>query len=159
VPGAEGVEGNETVDTEAKKAAEGDSTGLKHRIREFDRDLPRNAAALKAARRILKFYASRPRRQRSLITQLRTDHIGLNKYLHRIKAVDSPLCVRRRVPETVDHFLLTCRRYLPARHNLRREIKKPLSLRTFLGDPANTTHLMNYVTASGRFPLYVDTES
>ncbi|KAJ6630129.1 hypothetical protein B0H10DRAFT_1638349, partial [Mycena sp. CBHHK59/15] len=85
------------------------------------------------------------------ITQLRTAHIGLNKYLHRVRAVDSALCPRCHVPETVDHYLLTCKRYLGPRHSLRLTLKRPLSLRALLGNPENTTHLMNYVTATGRF--------
>ncbi|KAJ7099813.1 hypothetical protein C8R44DRAFT_540619, partial [Mycena epipterygia] len=53
-------------------------------------------------------------------------------------------------------FLLTCKRYLPARHSLRRELKKPLSLRALLGDLDNSKHLLDYVMAIGRFPMYVD---
>ncbi|KAJ7621634.1 hypothetical protein DFH06DRAFT_906250, partial [Mycena polygramma] len=48
-PGHEGVEGNEKADGEAKSAAEGSSTPLRRRIKEFDCALPRSSAALKAA--------------------------------------------------------------------------------------------------------------
>ncbi|KAF8994478.1 hypothetical protein BDQ17DRAFT_1181584, partial [Cyathus striatus] len=51
-----------------------------------------------------------PRKLTSLITQLVTGHIALNKHLHRIGKVPSPMCGKcfTNSPETVDHFLLRC---------------------------------------------------
>jgi len=56
----------------------------------FDKSAP--------TKRILKLYDDLPRRSCSIFTQLRTGHIGLNKFLYRIGAVDSPLCARCQSP-------------------------------------------------------------
>ncbi|KAF9007851.1 hypothetical protein BDQ17DRAFT_1178234, partial [Cyathus striatus] len=44
------------------------------------------------------------------VTQLVTGHIALNKHLHRIGKVASPMCTKCNTnsPESVDHFLLRC---------------------------------------------------
>ncbi|KAJ7302012.1 hypothetical protein DFH08DRAFT_643477, partial [Mycena albidolilacea] len=39
-----------------------------------------------------KIYEGLSRPQCSVLTQLRTGHIGLNAYLHRFKLAPSPLC-------------------------------------------------------------------
>ncbi|KAL1658656.1 hypothetical protein GGF50DRAFT_66832, partial [Schizophyllum commune] len=47
------------------------------------------------------------------ITQLRSGHIGYtNAFLARIKANTSSLCPLCGVPETVDHYLFSCRRFV-----------------------------------------------
>ena len=49
------------------------------------------------------------RLQASILTQLRVGHIPLNAYLHRIKQVASPNCLKCGVgSETVHHFLFNC---------------------------------------------------
>jgi ribonuclease HI len=60
------------------------------------------------SRKVLELYNGRRRWECSLITQMRTQHVSLHKFLHRIKAKDSPLCIRCQVPETVLHYLLQC---------------------------------------------------
>ncbi|KAI0717736.1 hypothetical protein C8T65DRAFT_527287, partial [Cerioporus squamosus] len=85
------------------------------------------------------------------LTQLRSGHVGLNKYLARIHAVDSPLCSVCHVPETVTHYLFTCRRFVTARHALRQAIKGPLNLRNTLGDVKARAAVLEYVDATGRF--------
>ncbi|KAF9512957.1 hypothetical protein BS47DRAFT_1279156, partial [Hydnum rufescens UP504] len=57
---------------------------LGHRMAKIDRGGPVNAH-----RKIFKLVC---RRQCSVITQLCSGHVGLNTYLHRIQAVNSPLC-------------------------------------------------------------------
>ncbi|KIJ40009.1 hypothetical protein M422DRAFT_115707, partial [Sphaerobolus stellatus SS14] len=66
----------------------------------------------------LNFYKNLPRRSCSVTTQLRTGFIGLNSYLYKIKAVDSPNCQFCQAEETVTYFLLQCRRYNTQRHAL-----------------------------------------
>ncbi|KAI0780361.1 hypothetical protein BD413DRAFT_457113, partial [Trametes elegans] len=39
-----------------------------------------------------KLYQGLSRQQCSILSQLRSGHVGLNAYLARIHAVDSPLC-------------------------------------------------------------------
>ncbi|KAJ7760825.1 hypothetical protein DFH07DRAFT_719704, partial [Mycena maculata] len=70
---------------------------------EFDKSPP--------GRQPLKWFTDLPRRQCSILTQLRTGHIGLNVYLAWFGAVNSALCQTCQEPETVNHFLLSCRRY------------------------------------------------
>lgn len=187
IPGHSGVEGNEWADTEAKAAAEGNSTPLSRRIPALLHTLPRSVAALKAqhkqqtavqweerwrntkrakhmskfdrsppGKRTLQFYANLPRRSCSILTQLRTGHIGLNRFLFRINAVTSPLCALCRTPETVDHFILHCRRFTKERHVLRKTLKKSLNLHMLLGKPKHVTKLLRYVHSTERFPAYHD---
>ena len=101
-----------------------------------------------------KAYRGLSRRQCSILTQLRSGHVGLNCFLARIGAVDSPLCAVCRVPESVSHYLLTCRRYLAPRHTLRSAVSGPLSLRSTLGNPKARTAVLDFVAATGRFPAY-----
>lgn len=93
----------------------------------------------------LNLYKGRSRQAGSIITQLRTGHAALNGFLSRIKAVDSPLCTRCCIPETVEHFLLTCQRYNLARHSLRMAIKGPFSLFNILAKNSNLSKTLSYV--------------
>jgi hypothetical protein len=63
------------------------------RVSAFD-----NATPSKALERM---YTNLSRPQCSVLTQLRTGHIGLNAYLYRFKLAPSPLCQRCAVPEAV----------------------------------------------------------
>ncbi|EIW52833.1 uncharacterized protein TRAVEDRAFT_83733, partial [Trametes versicolor FP-101664 SS1] len=86
------------------------------------------------------------------LTQLRTNHVGLNAFLARTRVVSSPLCPSCQVPETVDHYLRACRRFDQPRHALRRSLgKKPLTLKHLLGDPKCRSSLLEFVDATGRF--------
>ena len=66
------------------------------------------------------------RHEQSIIFQLRTGHVPLNGYLHRIKPQQSPACPLCNEPEeTVNHLLFGCRaltdlreRFLPKPHNV-----------------------------------------
>jgi hypothetical protein len=136
VPAHIGLVGNEAVDERAKEAALGASTALKTRVKLFDAPLPvSKAAAITAGGAALKErwiaeWSTSPRRQRlsllgdttpiprmydylsrpqcSVLTQLRTGHIGLNAYLHRFAIALSSQCPLCATPETVPHFLLLC---------------------------------------------------
>lgn len=105
-------------------------------------------------RTIRLLYQGLSRQQASLITQLRCGHVGLNAYLARIQAVDSPLCSMCRVPETPAHFMFTCRRFTEARHALRREIGGPLTFESTLGDPDARKQVLAYIASTGRFSAY-----
>ena len=97
-----------------------------------------------------------PRRQASILIQLRTGHVGLNHFLHRIKATDSPLCRRCRCPETVEHFLLHCQKYTTERHDLRQSLRGTLTTRRLLGDKKARKALLTYVQRTERLPYYAD---
>lgn len=185
VPGHKGVEGNEQVDGHAKQAAEGISSVLpKHlkslrslptsqaaakaerkaratkewddhwnasrhrsRLARFDRTTP--------GKKILKLYKELPRWACSIITQLRCGHVGLNQYLARFNLADSPKCNTCQVPETVEHYLLRCRRFTKMRHTLRCRLgRTPLSMKALLGPKSDRKALLDYVQATGRFAHY-----
>nr|GAT43545.1 predicted protein [Mycena chlorophos] len=107
------------------------------------------------AARVLRLYKERTRAEASIITQLRTGHIGLNACLHRIKVVDSPMCVNCGEPETVGHFLLKCRRYVLARHSLRTALpsRSPFNLSSLLSHK-NITHTLQFLKNTQCFPQY-----
>ena len=58
------------------------------------------------------------------LTRLRLSHVELNAYLHRFNQADSPLCQACGSPETVDHYLLYCRRFAQARWKLRSTLQR-----------------------------------
>jgi ribonuclease HI len=193
VPGHQDIEGNEAADEEAKRAAQGDSSALSKpllplhdlpisvaalkaarkklvarqrgaewetsrvgkRIAQVDKTPPGKST--------LKWYADLPRRQCSILTQLRTGHIGLNAYLARFGIVDTSHCPTCNEPETVNHFLFTCRRFGQQRDVLRRALHaanhQQLSKRSLLGKSKNRTLLLDYVAATGRFPQYAPSPS
>jgi len=55
----------------------------------------------------------------SLLFQLRSGHIPLNKHLHRIQKADSPTCPRcHQHDETVMHYVMHCLAHKNARHEM-----------------------------------------
>jgi len=185
VPGHEGVEGNEAADAAAKEAAEGASTDTFLPIPSLDDLLTSAAAVKAMFKKSIpalwynewknckqytriakfdphppssltqKFYYGRSRAEASLITQFRANHVALPFYLHRIKAIDSPLCLRCGTPDTVAHYLINCPRYIDERTTLRTKIKRlPMSLSTLLGNPKTMGHTLQFIHATNRFPHY-----
>lgn len=57
----------------------------------------------------------RNRRTEAVIHRLRMGHVGLSSYLHRFNMAESEECTDCGVPETVEHYLLHCSRYLRQR--------------------------------------------
>jgi hypothetical protein len=49
------------------------------------------------------------------LVRLRTAHCSLNKYLHQRGHEEEPLCACREEEETVEHFLLKCKKYTTQR--------------------------------------------
>jgi len=94
-----------------------------------------------------------PRRNASLLVQLRTGHVPLNKYLHRIKRADSPLCPAcEGGSESVLHFLVTCPAYEPLRRPLHHALKRQSrSLNVLLNDPTAFRPLFHFINRTGRF--------
>ena len=71
------------------------------RLKEIDPSMPAGKHA--------KYTKFLPRWNAALLIQLRSGHIPLNMYLHRIGKIDSPLCQECRKNETVFHYLIECR--------------------------------------------------
>jgi len=91
----------------------------------------------------------------STIVQFRLTHILLNKYLKRIRMVDSTRCPAcREDEESIEHFLLRCPSYAYERWTLTqhaRKKRKALTLETILGDPEFILPLAAFTRVSGRF--------
>src|SRR5439155_8361368 len=83
------------------------------------------------------------------ITQLRTGHCGLNYYLHRFGKRNSPYCECGMGKETVEHYLLECRKYNEQRRRLRNQVG-PGRMRAekLLGYPKLIKHTIQYVIAT-----------
>ena len=66
------------------------------------------------------------RNQASLLTQLRTAHIPINKVLYRIKRTDTPHCPHcvTNTTETLPHLILFCPHYTRARRYLQTRIAR-----------------------------------
>lgn len=93
------------------------------------------------------------RRQASILTQLRTDHIPLNRHLFRIRRSDTPSCPHCKgiTVETISHFLFDCPQYRRERHVLQRKLKRKAdSLSYLLSKPDASIPLLSYIHATGR---------
>ncbi|GJF00298.1 hypothetical protein PsYK624_165820 [Phanerochaete sordida] len=116
-------------------------------------DLNKCVATSLPSKAWLSTIASIPRRHASILFQLRTGHIALNKHLHRINCVDSPLCPAcEEAPESVDHFLLFCPAYERARLRLLFEGgPSTRGLHALLSDRKLLRPLLQYIHDTGRF--------
>ena len=90
--------------------------------------------------------------QSSLLFQLRSNHLNLNSYLHRIGKTPSKRCEqcwrRRRVEstETVTHFLFECPSFERERHVLDAKLgRSSRDLKTILSDVDKTRALLSYI--------------
>ena len=85
------------------------------------------------------------------LVQLRTGHCGLNYYLHRFGIKESPLCECGYGKETVEHFLIECRRYRDQRSELRKNVgTRKMRVDSLLGDPEVVKHTVEYIMAISR---------
>lgn len=186
-----GVMGNEKVDEEAKKAAQGKSSptlalppllrtplpssstalkqthlaGLKKKWQEEWKKSPRHAKLTKIDPqfpfdKFRKRQDKLTRAQASMLMQIRTGHIGLNKYLFTIKKARSPKCQLcfecsgREIPETVKHFLFECQGYDNERHVMRMKLgRKSKDLKYILSDEGATELLLKYISRTKRLRL------
>ena len=89
----------------------------------------------------------------SLVNQLRSNHVALNFYLHRIQKRDDPHCEHcLATRETVRHFLLEC----PAHRETRRHTLDPLgrnsrSISYLLSTSKGIEAIVRYVAITRRF--------
>ena len=180
VPGHSGIEGNERADAEAKRAALDQSlskrfaykalksarvmhvkTIAKEQWRKVWNGNTKTASALRRimegryAKNGLKLYSKLSDRDMvAKIVQLRTGHCGLNHYLHRFSINDTPYCECGYGKETVEHFLLECRRYKEQRRTLRREVGVgKMRVDRLLGDPMVIKKTLEYVKSTGRLKV------
>lgn len=107
-------------------------------------------------RHFLKRIRPLSRAQASLLFQLRTGHVPLNKHLHRIKRSDSPTCpLCHEEDETGLHFLLECPSLGKHRYHLSRAgaiVCRSVPL--LLSRAKSLFYLFNCITATERFPTF-----
>ena len=179
IPGHSDIQGNERVDTEAKKAA-ADSTvtqlprrrplksarvrSIKASAKEQWRKIwNEGTTTAKKLRRITKMQRKgnkigpklyneiANRKDAATIAQLRTGHCGLNQYLHRFGKTGSPYCECGYGKETVEHYLLECNKYKEQRKRLRKEVGVgKMKVGVLLGDPKMIKHMLTFVKETGR---------
>jgi hypothetical protein len=95
----------------------------------------------------------------SLLMQIRSGHLPLNFYLHRIKKADSKNCQACKLEpedetptETIKHFLYDCEAYTNQRNLLIRKIgDSNLALKDIMSHPKHMKALATYITKTERF--------
>ena len=94
-----------------------------------------------------------PRRQASLLIQLRTGHVPLQQHLHRLRKVDTPICPMCGITnETVYHFLMECAAYNEERaERERRAGPASRSIKDLLNRPTMLSPLFRYIHDTQRF--------
>jgi hypothetical protein len=103
-------------------------------------------------RSFLKLTATFPKHLTSLLMNLRSRHIPLNSYLHRIGKSASPNCSHcPQDEETIHHLLFDCHHTQRERHILTIALgRKASSLPFLLANAAAIPHLVRYINATQR---------
>jgi ribonuclease HI len=180
IPGHSGIEGNERADAEAKRAALDQSLSKRFAYKalksarvmhikttakeQWCKGWNEDTKTASALRRIIggwyvkngpKLYNNlADRGMAATIVQLRTGHCGLNNYLYRFGISDTPYCECGYGKETVEHFLLECRRYKEQRRVLRQEVGVgKMRVDKLLGDPKVIKKTLEYVKKTERFKV------
>jgi len=174
IPGHVGIDGNETADEAAKAAAKERSERVrypkmkaaqyadiqKETQKEMKMEWEKDKKA-KLLHRIMqkrqaihgrKLYGKMESRKRmTWLVQLRSEHCGLNYYLHRMKKIDEPQCECGKEKETVEHYLLRCERYLEQRKTLRSKIGAlGMRIEQLLGHPEFIGPTLDFVADTKR---------
>ncbi|KIK78065.1 hypothetical protein PAXRUDRAFT_165021, partial [Paxillus rubicundulus Ve08.2h10] len=100
----------------------------------------------------LKLVSSLLKRHISLIFWLCTTHIALNKHLHHLKKIASPLCpyCKKKI-ETVEHYLTSCPQYAHECHILRNALGRSAGSVSFLlTQPKAINPLIIFVNSTSR---------
>ena len=100
----------------------------------------------------LKIITRLSKNRASLITQLRTGHVGLNRHLHKMNRSDTPHCPNcPGIEETVLHYVIQCPAYDHLRGEMRRlGNREARCVNTLLGKPKNFPLLLRYVDGTER---------
>ena len=93
------------------------------------------------------------RAQASMLMQLRTGHVPLNYFLHKINKAESLVCPACQLAdETVHHYLFDCLGFVYERHTLARTTGcNSKSIRHLLGNWHAFKAVLAYIHATGRF--------
>jgi hypothetical protein len=95
--------------------------------------------------------------KRSLLVQLRTRHIPLNAYLHRIGKAENGrceacwMCSEQTTEKTIRHFLFECPEYAVESSRLQAKLGRDArDLKTILKDKEKTKELIWYIARTKR---------
>jgi ribonuclease HI/exonuclease III len=99
------------------------------------------------------------REHASLLMQVRSRHLPLNAYLHKIKKAESKHCQACRIEpgdqtpaETIEHFIYNCDAYTDQRKTLIRTIgASGIALKDVMLRKKHMKALAQYITRTGRF--------
>ena len=99
------------------------------------------------------------RNQASTMTQIRSGHMPLNGYLHKIGKIDSDICqacnneedmIQRR--ETINHFIFECTAYANYRNDLKNKLGNGnFNLHDIMGSAKSMRALTAFINRTGRF--------
>ena len=94
--------------------------------------------------------------QSSILIQLHTGHAQLNRHLHNIGAIATPiLSMCNKKEETVWHSLISCMAHEKHRQTLINTLhQNALSIQKLLSDPTCVPHTLKYIAATGRFKTH-----
>jgi len=88
----------------------------------------------------------------SILTQLRTEHVPLNAYLHKFHLVNSMTCSKcGKDAETVTHYLLHCASYRKQRKKLKDTMGKTKLDIGILGNKKHIGQVLAYIKQTERF--------
>ncbi len=98
--------------------------------------------------------------------QIRSRHVPLNTYLHRIgksRTRRCPKCERTEgeaaAPETVNHYVFECPTYEDERWELGRAMgRRELNLKNIMSSEKGLRALTKFIAKTGRFKQQVDAE-
>lgn len=90
----------------------------------------------------------------TFVAQIRAGHCPLNSYLHRFHITDDPLCSLCPQKEDVEHFLLTCKKFVGLRRRLMQaaaKLKIKRGRSALLADPRLFEALAKFGKGTFRF--------
>lgn len=100
----------------------------------------------------IKIIKGMERRHVSILTQLRTGHAPLNRFLHKIGKSETETCpFCEKAPETVKHFLIDCAEWKEQRKPLEYiDSRKSKETRHLLGNEKFIKEVLKFVDRTGR---------
>ena len=157
VPSHVGIEGNEMADQLARDGHRLTLTtpcplnknDVKRKVKiaqkaafqlEYDtikEERPLHIAEIKPKVGLWPWTSTKHRASDTAAARLRIGHSELNEPQHRFRMSDTPLCDRCQTPETTEHYLIYCRKYIWSRRkmttNLTKEGINNITVQTLLG--------------------------